>query len=203
MLARFAEEVHSAGHLDQTRHPVSRRHQRVDPFDRGDARTARRVTPLVFYFRKPCAQTRNQLSPARTHLERIRDALHVGEYVVEAVRRQRNYLRWCAEPLGHRGFDVTLAHRAYFALRLRDDHVGPQLAQPGRIDAIDRQRVANNLLHALIDFRTAAFGIELRFRQRWHAHDLGRKVAFMRAPDQLIFEAERADYLGRTRQQGY
>src|SRR5580700_3904845 len=96
-------------------------------------------------------------------VERIRNPLHVGEDVVEAVWRERDDLWLRAEPFGHRGFDVALADRANFALRLSDDHVGAKFTQPGRIDAINRERVADDLLYSLVNLGAGAFGIEFRF----------------------------------------
>ena len=203
MLARFAEKIYSARHLDQRRHPVSRRHQRIDPFDGGDARPLRRAARLVRNFAESRAQPLDQFGSACMCVERIRHALHVGENVVEAVGRERNDLRPRAEPFGDRGFDVALADRAHFALGLRDDHVGTKFAQSGRIDAIDRERIADDLFHSLVDLSAGAFGIEFRFRQRGDAHDRAREIAFVRASDQLIFETKRANDLGRARQKGY
>ena len=57
MLSRFREERPSAGGYDQFRNPVSRGHQRFDPFDRGDCRAVLGVRPHA-----QCVQACGQLA---------------------------------------------------------------------------------------------------------------------------------------------
>ena len=163
----------------------------------------RRAGGLVRNPGESCADALDQFHPARPRVERISHPLDVSEDFVEAIWRKRNDLRPRAEPLGDGGFNLALADRADFALGLSDDHVGTKFAQPGCIDAIDRERVANDLFHSLVDLRAGTLGVELRFGQRRQPPDRTRKVAFVRAADQLIFETERANDLGRAWQQGH
>src|SRR5581483_3306945 len=203
MLAGRAEEIFAARHLDQLGHPVARRHQRVQPFDAGDAR------PLAYPARArgdrvhPCAQLADDGGAARRLTERAGGALDVGEDVAQAVRLERDDPRALAQPSRNRLLDVALAHRAYFALRLRDDYVWRQLAQLAGVHPIDGQRIADDPPHLAIDVGARSLGVELGRGEHGQALDPGRVVALMRAADQVGFKAERAYDLGRARQQAY
>ncbi len=108
----------------------------------------------------------HQLVATLRRTERDCDALHVGEHVGERVRRERHHFESQPGPFGDGGIDVGLIDRAHFALRLRDDGIGPEFAKFGGIDAIDRQRLAHDGLHPRIDLGAAALGIELGLRER-------------------------------------
>ena len=203
MLARAAEEVMAARHRDHLRHPVARRHQRIEPFDARERRASGGPPRAGRDRVHPRHQPPHQLAAARGFVERAGDALDVGEDVREPIRRERHDLRPRAEPASDRILDVALADRAYLALRLGDDDVGRKLAQLLRVDAIDRKRLAHDTAHLAVDFAARAVGIELGLGQRGQTGDGGREVAFVRAADQLRFEAERADDFGRARKKAY
>ena len=107
MLADGAEEVPAAGERDQLRHPVARRHQRIEPLDARDARP-REIAGARGERGEPVAQPRDDRRAACRHAERRADALDVGEHVVQTRRSERNDANAAPRPVARRGDDVGL-----------------------------------------------------------------------------------------------
>ncbi len=78
---------------------------------------------------------------------------------------------------------------------------GREFAELLRVDAVDRERLADDAAHLAVDLGAGAVGIELGLGEGGQARDRGRIVALVRAADQLGFETERADDFGRAGKQ--
>ncbi len=94
-----------------------------------------------------------------------------------------------SSPLRDRLLNLAHADCAHVALRLRDDEVGLEIAQPFGIDAIDRERFGENGFHALVNFGTGACGVEFWTGERGQMRDRRREIALMRSPHEFILEA--------------
>src|SRR5262249_8158115 len=97
---------------------------------------------------------------------------------------------------------VALADGADGTLRLRDDHVGTQLAQHVGADAVDRQGLLDDGLDALVDVAAGAVDVELRLGTDGQVLDGGRVVALVGTDDEALLEADGADNFGGTGEQG-
>ena len=134
--------------------------------------------------------------------------LRTHRYLLSADRpaqitKDRRNLRLPVEPGVHRLNDIALADGADLAVRLCHDDVGPQFPEHLRVNAIDRQRVLQRLPHAAVDLGTRALDVEFRLSADGKTLYRLRKVAFMRAADDLLLEAEGTDYLGRAGDEGH
>ena len=124
MLARLSEQVFTAGHLHQLRHPIAAGHQRIDPLDRGDARqVVRRCAHLGYrlYARRQLSHDALALALALKRACYLTDVLpDVGK----PVGLERHDLGGAARPVAHGQLDVLEANRTGLAMILRDDDVG-------------------------------------------------------------------------------
>src|SRR5215831_10102654 len=195
MLARLAEEVHTAGHLHQLRRPVARRHQRIDPFDTGHSRAQRRRSRLLRGFVHSPPQPRDEFFAAFRRVQSRGHATNVRPYVGQRVgfERDDDGLRACE--LAHSLLDVPEADRADLALRLGDNVRGPQTFEQIRVHAVNAQRLLQDRLDALVDLVAQTLYLELRAGANGQTFDRSGEVAFVRPPDNLRFEAQRANDL--------
>ncbi len=150
MRSSLAEKIRPTRHRDQFGHPVARRHQRLDPFDNRDTRTCRSCFCARFNRCHALAEPAHEFRAALGRVKSVGYALHVGKQIGECVWGERDYLRLRAQPSCNRFLDLGHAHRAHVALRLRDDNVGLEASELFCVDAVDRKRVGENRLDALI-----------------------------------------------------
>ena len=101
------------------------------------------------------------------------------------------------------GLHVAQADGADLAMILGDDHVGRQRFQGVAVDAIDREAVAHDRLHAAVDLRAGAFDLEFRRGELRQGCDVRREVALVAAPDQPVAAAQRAYDLGGAGDQAH
>ena len=203
MFARRAEQVASAGDFHHLGDPVAGRHQRVDPFDAGDrgTRTGGRYlrADRVEFLPQPVHQ---RLRP----IGGVQGAAHgadVGPDVGQPHWRQRDDLRraFDADHLGHRPLDVFEADRADLALRLRDDVRRVEAFEHVGKDAIDRDGLAGQRFHPLVDLAARGVDVDLGLGASGQGQHLGRKIALVRAADQVVTESERRDDFRRASDQ--
>ncbi len=106
-----------------------------------------------------------------------------------------------AEPIADGGFHFGQTDRADFALGLREDEVRLECANQFRVDPIERERALQKRFDLAINLRAARVDIELGFRARRQTADGRRKIAFVRAANQKLRQAEGADNFGAARQE--
>ena len=118
--------------------------------------------------------------------ECARDPADVGVGVCHGVGLKRDDVDRVSCPGAGGGLDIGEAHRAHFAVVLRDDDVGGKRFERVAVDAIDREAVAHDLLHAGVDLAAAALHLELGRRECGQARDLRREVALVAATDEPV-----------------
>ena len=89
----LAEQVDAAGHLDELAASSSRRHQRLDPLDAGDARALGLGERARGDIAHGSLQARNDGFAALLDRERSGDAADIVPNVGEGIRTERNDLR--------------------------------------------------------------------------------------------------------------
>src|SRR5262249_44597498 len=196
----LAEEIRTAGHLDELGNPVAGRHQRREPFDRGHARTrSNRSCPSRDLLRLR-TQLRGEFPSSLRRPEAVRHPLYVPPYPLEARRIERDEKRPRCRPPSESLLDLREADRADLALNLRHDMRRRKLAQTFRIDAVDGEAAPDEIFHARVDFSCRDRGVDLRRRTNGDSLDTFWKVALVRTPHQRLLKAERCDDLGRARE---
>ena len=195
MFAGRTEEIVAAGGVDQLGHPVAAGHQRLDPFDEGDTRL-RPAGDLGADGFDPALHLVDQFFARRRATERIGNPADVGVNVCGGVGFQRYDADRLAGPGAGGGLHVTEAHRADLAMILGDDYIGRQRFQGVAVDAIDREAVAHDFLHAAVDLRTGALHLEFRRSELRQSRDARGEVALVAASDQPVAAAQRAHDLG-------
>ena len=145
--------------------------------------------------------TRDHLSPAFGNAERPGDFQNVVPDIGLCVRRERQNARLETDPAADRLFHFGQTDRAHFALRLRQDEIGPQLFQLPGVDLVDRQGVLQEGIHLAIDLETGSPDVQLRLSADREAANGRRKITFVRPADELIAQAKFADDFRATGQQ--
>jgi hypothetical protein len=197
MPAGDAEQIVAAGSLDQLRHPVAAGHQRLHPFDEGDA------------WPGPAGDAGGDGGDARLHAlgervaslgraEGLGDLADVSVGIGERVGLQGDDMHGVAGPGAGCGLHVGEAHGAHLAMVLREDYVGGQGAKRVSVDAVDGEAVPDDGAHPGVNLRAGALHLEFRRRQRRQPEHLGREIALMAAADLEGAAPERVGDLSRT-----
>ncbi len=140
--------------------------------------------------------------PARVRAapDRVPHPHHVREHVPHRVRVEAD----------HGGDRVERAHdaahgaevdRADLAEILRQHHVGAQVREPRGVERVEAAVGSQRRADLRVDLARARVGARALARQRRKRLDAGRPVALVAAPDQQVERADRADDLGRGREQ--
>ena len=200
--ARSAQQVLAAGQRHQLRDPVSGGHQGVQPLDAGHARSPRLAGSPLCDLREPVRQRIGQLAAAFAGAESHGYLDDRAPDITKSLGRQRHDLGPFAGPDRERGFQVSEAGGADLALVLGQDVGRSQLAEPIRVDLVDREPVAHQALHPVVDLAAAGPSVELGPGEHRQVPDLGREIAFVGTADQLRAEAQGTGDLGRAGEQG-
>jgi len=134
--------------------------------------------------------------------ERHAHAAHIFPDIRQTRRRKRNNLRPVPRPFAHNRFHLGEAHRAHFALSLREDEVRVQFVQSGGVDAVERRGLGLQMLDLTLNLRTARLCVDVRGGAYGQGEHLRRVIAFVGTPDQLISRAQGANHFGRGGQKG-
>ncbi len=200
MLARFAEQIPATGEFNEFRHPIAGGHQRIQPFDAGDGRTLRQVAGSRGDAFNAIFQSRDNLRAAFGNTERPGDFQNVVPDISQCVRRERQNAWLKTAPAADRFFDFGQTDRANFALRLRQDEIGPQLFQLPGVDLIDRQGIPKEGIDLAIDLEAGSLDVQLRLSAGREAANGRWKITFVRTSDELIAQAKLADDFRATGQ---
>src|SRR5262249_7471954 len=103
-----------------------------------------------------------------------------------------------ADEASDRLLHVGQGHSAHRALLLRDDDVGRQPIEHIGVDAVHRQALLKDGLHALVDLVARAVDLKLRLGTRWQLVYRRWEIALVRTADEVFLEAERTHDLGRA-----
>ena len=142
----------------------------------------------------------DKLSCPLRRAERRGHSLDVSKDIAEIPGGERHQGRFWQGPIGQGRAHLVQAHGADFALNLRHDVRGSEMSQSLCVHAVDREALRQELLDLAMDFVRRALDVHLGLGADREFFDLGRKVAFVRAPDELPREAERRDDFRRARE---
>src|ERR1700682_1704379 len=120
---------------------------------------------------------------------------------VEVVRLERDHRRLRPYPGAKRLLQIARRHGADGALRLRQDQVGPQLAEAIDIDAVNREPLRHDLFHPLVDLVGGSVDWNFRGAANGKPFDTRWNIPLVGTADEMICETKRSDDLGRARQQ--
>jgi len=197
---------------------VAGHHQRLEPLDHRDARAPGAPAGALAEVADALAEAGEQRAAFGREPERLGHGAHRVPHVAERLRRDGQHARGAAAGRAERALHVGQARRAGAALVLREHQVGRERAQPVGVHGERRERVAQQAAHLGVDLATGCGTLPPpRIRWRWagsqsaanercrrdarQRFDARRVVALVRAPDQPVARAERADDLGQARQQ--
>ena len=126
------------------------------PLDAGDARPSSRVAGSRRNLAHARLQSFDNSIAAFRDPARNRHVPDVRPNISQRIRLQRDQLRLAGNPSNERALDILQTHRAHPALRLRDHVRRLQFVQHFPRDFIDRKRVGNLRLDALVDLGAGA-----------------------------------------------
>ena len=139
VLPRDTKQILAARHLNQLRHPITRRHQRIDPFNASNRGSALERPGPRLDFLHPSLQVGHQPHPAVRHAEAGSHSRDIPPKISQGVWLQGNDLRFRLGEFSQCAFDIPKTDGAHLALRLRDDMCRRQLPQFFREDLIDAE----------------------------------------------------------------
>ena len=179
MFARFAKQIQTTGEINQFRHPVAGGHQGVQPFNAGDGRVLRQMAGSRGDALNAIFQSRDHLHAAFGNAERPGDFQNVVPDIGQCVRRERQNARLETDPAADCLFHFGQTDRANFALRLRQDEIGPQLFQLPGVDLIDRQGILQQGIDLAIDLEAGGLDVQLRSSAGREPANGRRKITFV------------------------
>ena len=179
MFAAFAEQIQTTGEFHQFRHPVAGGHQGIQPFNAGDGRALRQMTRPRGDALNAIFQSRDHLLAAFGNAEGPGGFENVVPDIGQCVRRERQNARLEIDPAADRLFHFGQTDGANFALRLRQDEIGPQLFHLTGVDLIDRKGILQEGIDLAIDLEAGSLDVQLRSSAGREAANGRRKITFV------------------------
>lgn len=197
-----AEQILGAQHGGELRNPVAGGHQRLLPFHIDNARSPfRRLRNF-----RDCRHFRldivHQPRASIVNATGARQSKNIPVNIVERIGLQRDHFRPGRKASAQRTFHIGEAHRAYLTLRLRDDMRRLETFKNVVEDPVNALRRGERFLHAPVDFAAITMDIENGGGANGKLKNTGRIIAFMRASDLKVAQAERMDHFRGAGYQG-
>ena len=88
MLARFAEEIHAAGHLYKLGHPIAAGHQRIDPLDVGNRGICLEPVGALYDVIHSTFELIDEMFRAVRSAQRVANSTYIDPHIVQRIRLQ-------------------------------------------------------------------------------------------------------------------
>lgn len=185
MLPRFSTEICSTGDLDQFGNPISGRHQWLEPLQARNRRFAAKFGGLGTKAFEAATQFHNQFVPTIRLMQRGGHDVDVSKQLLQLLRMEINHAGTViAERQSH--FQILWRDGANITLRLSQDDIGTKFSQQRGIDFINRQPFTQVVFDLPVDLGSGMRGINSRATTTRQPLHFRRKIAFMRAADEML-----------------